>query len=357
MDSLTHALLGAAIGESVLGRQAGKKAMLMGGLAGLAPDIDVFVGMFMSDIDKLIFHRGITHSFAFILLSSPLVGWLSLRVDRFWTRRQPGGDGAPSASFAQWTLLAFLAQLSHILLDSFTSYGTQVYLPFISDAIALSTISIIDPLYTLPLIGSVLALIMMPATARHRARIGFLAVLLSSLYLGATVGNKMYVQAQFEQAYTEAGIEVEETDIKPTLFNNLLWRGIAREKGTDRYYTGYFSVADGRHDIRLYELEGHHELIQPWRDTKELRRLRWVSEGFYQIEAHPDGYLFNDLRFGRVSEFTDDEQTPYAFSYLIEFDDAGTVSKVQRIELNVDPQRERRSLGLLWARIWGDEQF
>lgn len=354
MDSLTHALLGAAIGESVLGRETGKKVLAAGAFTALVPDIDVFLGLFMSDIDKLVFHRGITHSFVFIIFTSPLLGWLCRRADAFLSRRKASSRPA-SASFLQWTFLALITQLSHILLDSFTSYGTQIYLPFTSEAIALSTISIIDPLFTLPLLLAVSALSLLRRGLPFRHLISTVALLLSCLYLGGTIINKLYVEKQFMNAFSEAGIEVAKTDIKPTLFNNLLWRGIGREQGTDVYHTGYFSLADGKAEIKLYRLEGHHHRIAGWQSKRGMQRLRWVSEGFYQIEQHPDGFVFNDLRFGRVSEFSDDETTPYAFSYLMQPKEDEL--QVKRIELNVEPQRERRSLGLLWARIWGEEQF
>ena len=41
MDSVTQFMLGAAVGEAVLGRKIGRKALLYGGLAGTLPDLDV----------------------------------------------------------------------------------------------------------------------------------------------------------------------------------------------------------------------------------------------------------------------------------------------------------------------------
>jgi inner membrane protein len=354
MDSLTHALLGAAAGESVLGRQYGRKAMLYGSIAGLTPDIDVFIGIFMSDIDKLLFHRGITHSFVFILLSAPLLGWLASRLDAI-TMKQQMDDDRRKARFRQWTFLAFLTQLSHILLDSFTSYGTQIYLPFSSEAIALSTISIIDPLFTLPLLIGVIPLIFSKkGSARLRRWLSFGAILLACLYLGITVVNKLNVERQFMNAYEQAGIEISHIEVKPTLFNNLLWRGIAREASTDLYYVGYASLADGQPGVgELQLIEGGHGRIEGLHDRPELQRLIWVSQGFYKIERQDDEFIFSDLRFGRISEFTGDSKTPYAFSYRIRQTASESGLRVQRIELQVDPERERRSVKLLWQRIFG----
>lgn len=76
MDSLTHIVAGAAIGEALLGKKIGKKAMLWGAIAGSAPDIDAVTNFFVSDVDSLLLHRGITHSIFTALIFGPLIGWL-----------------------------------------------------------------------------------------------------------------------------------------------------------------------------------------------------------------------------------------------------------------------------------------
>jgi inner membrane protein len=81
MDSLSHIILGAAIGEAILGKKAGRKAMFYGALAGNLPDIDVLGIFFLSDSQQLLFHRGITHSIFFAVLISVLFGWFSKRMD------------------------------------------------------------------------------------------------------------------------------------------------------------------------------------------------------------------------------------------------------------------------------------
>ncbi len=344
MDSLTHVVLGAAIGEGVLGKQAGKKAMLWGALAATAPDLDVAAGLFLNDIDNVIFHRGITHSFFFILLSSPLYGWLISRIHR-----------KSDVHFRQWTLLVFLAQLTHALLDSFTSYGTQLLLPFSNEAVALSTISVIDPLFTLPLIVAVIWLLIRPADYPGRAKISFIAILISCGYLSLTVANKIHTERQFTANLEEQHIRASLSDVKPTLLNNLLWRGIFREDGTDTYQVGYYSLADGQRHIPFERIEGNHALIEPYREFRSVRRLLWVSQGFYKIEQTENGYIFNDLRFGRVAEFADHEDSPYAFSYKLTPIPGQDDFEVERIRLRVDRERESGSLRDLRNRIFGRE--
>jgi inner membrane protein len=62
MDSLTQITLGAAVGEVVLGKKVGNKAILWGAVAGTIPDLDVAFGVFMEPVQRLVFHRGFSHS-------------------------------------------------------------------------------------------------------------------------------------------------------------------------------------------------------------------------------------------------------------------------------------------------------
>ena len=50
---------------------------------------------------------------------------------------------------------------THVLLDCFTVYGTQALWPLPLPPVGWATIFIIDPLYTLPLAGGVLAALLL----------------------------------------------------------------------------------------------------------------------------------------------------------------------------------------------------
>ncbi|MDG1145628.1 MAG: metal-dependent hydrolase, partial [Flavobacteriales bacterium] len=68
MDSLTQIVLGAAVGELVLGKKIGNRAMVWGAVGGTIPDLDVLGKFFLTNIDNLAFHRGFSHSILFSLL-------------------------------------------------------------------------------------------------------------------------------------------------------------------------------------------------------------------------------------------------------------------------------------------------
>ena len=89
MDSVTQIVLGAAIGEAVLGRKVGNKAMLYGAIAGTIPDLDVVSRYFVDTVTALEYHRGFTHSICFLYSLHPFLGgWYQSEK-----KRQHGGSG------------------------------------------------------------------------------------------------------------------------------------------------------------------------------------------------------------------------------------------------------------------------
>ena len=89
--------------------------------------------------------------FLTVALYVPLAGWI------FWRhgQRRYLRHGSDRDRF-QGLGAALLGLLTHILLDCFTTYGTQVFAPF-SDVRAAGTISVVDPIYTLPFLICLLA--------------------------------------------------------------------------------------------------------------------------------------------------------------------------------------------------------
>src|SRR5438132_1040900 len=76
MDSVTHTVLGACVGEALGGKQLGKKAMLYGAIANNIPDVDVISSYWMKQADSLLAHRGFTHSILFALIITFVAGWV-----------------------------------------------------------------------------------------------------------------------------------------------------------------------------------------------------------------------------------------------------------------------------------------
>ena len=139
MDSLTQIVLGAAVGEAVLGKKVGNKAMLFGAIAGTIPDLDVLTRFLSNDaLTAIEWHRGFSHSIVFSMIFAPIFGWLVYKI-----------VPKKEATWKEWSWLMFWGLFTHPILDSFTTWGTQLFWPF-ETRLAFQNIFVIDPLYTLP---------------------------------------------------------------------------------------------------------------------------------------------------------------------------------------------------------------
>ncbi|MDC6470968.1 metal-dependent hydrolase, partial [Flavobacteriales bacterium] len=139
MDSLTQIVLGASVGELVLGKKIGNKAILWGAIAGTIPDLDVLLRYFTDEISATEMHRGFSHSIIFAVLIAPILGWLTKKIH----------FKINEVSFKDWTKLFFWTTVTHPLLDAHTTWGTQFFWP-LNYRLAYQNIFVVDPLYTLP---------------------------------------------------------------------------------------------------------------------------------------------------------------------------------------------------------------
>jgi len=200
MDSFTQIALGAAVGETVLGKKVGNRAMVWGAVGGTIPDLDILANFVTDEMTALAFHRGISHSFFFAATFPIALGWLIHRLYSSGAYKTKGykslvifgsmlfftavatvicaipilTGGDPyyptiigftllgialahwlkvsyyraeltevNASWKDWSWLLFWAIFTHPLLDCCTAYGTQVFQPFSDYRVALNNISVV----------------------------------------------------------------------------------------------------------------------------------------------------------------------------------------------------------------------
>ena len=341
MDTVSHLLLGGAIGQAVLGRRLGNRAVAWGAAVALVPDIDVPLGAMMGDAAALTFHRGITHSLLFVTLLAPLLGWLAARI-----------HGQAGVGWRQWALMLWLVLLSHLAIDTFTSYGIQLLLPFSDRYFAIASVSVIDPLYTLPLLVTVGVLVWLSRQRPARQVLALAGIGLSSLYLVLTVVNKAQVEGEFEQALAARNVEPQRLFVKPTMFNNLLWRGIAETQ--TGYLVGFHSrLDDGPPDDFVPFRRNAHYLI-PYMGSSVVRDLLRVSDGYYEVVERGGELYFHDLRYGQAFEWLRDDR-PHVFTYRIVAPEGpdGEVD-IETISLDVDRERDPETARALWRRMLGE---
>ena len=237
MDSLTQIVLGAACGEIALGKKIGNKALLFGAIGGTIPDLDVFIGswLFQNEIDSMAFHRGFMHSIVFAILASFALGYL---VHWLYNR----GKRMGSTTKKDWILLFFLSIFTHPLLDSFTPYGTQLFLPFSNYRVAINNISVVDPIYTLPFLLCLIVVMFFRRKSAKRKLWNTIGIGISSFYMLLTLANKVYINNVFKKSLEKNSISYNRYQTQPSIFNNVLWYGLA--ENDDAYHVAFYSLFD-----------------------------------------------------------------------------------------------------------------
>ncbi len=392
MDSLTQAVLGAACGEAVLGKKIGNKALIWGAIAGTIPDLDVVTQAFLHhEVDELVYHRGLTHSILFTIVAPIIFGlmgrharsWLLtlfflaillfigqfavkdpnvfsvsiasvFAITVFWmSRKWFAKDKKPwenEPTVSEWSIMFFFAILTHWLIDACTSYGTQIFEPFSNYRVSFNNIAIVDPLYTVPLLLAVLALIPVRNKSARRI-INWTGLTLSTLYMSFTFYAKSVANSAFSESLKSQEIAYEEFLSYPTMFNSLLWQATIISK--DAYYYGIYSIMDKDSEIEFIKLPKNHELLDKYEDERYVKILKWFAQGYYNVEEKENGVLqINNLRFGLMGYGLMEFENPYIFKHQIytdnnQFHCVPIFPEVKEIDFNA-------AMSSMWDRMWGE---
>ena len=283
MDTVTQIALGAAVGEAILGRKVGWRAPLWRGLCGLLPDLDV-LWPFADPVSAFTWHRGYTHALAVLVVATPVVAWAAVR---FHPATRPFRWG--------WLLLALLALVTHPLLDCFTVYGTQIFLPFSDLPVGWSTIFIIDPAFSVPVILGVLAALVLSRERGLGHRLNHAGLALGVAWFALTLVIKVHVDRVAGDSLP-AGVTGYFTT--PSPFNAVLWRVVAMT-ADGRYLEGYYSLLDPEPRVSFVSRADGHERLEPLRSEAAVARLIWFSRGFFSARELGSGEIvLSDLRMG-----------------------------------------------------------
>ena len=339
MDSLTQIVLGAACGEAVLGKKIGNKALLFGAIGGTIPDLDVFVGSLLhgNEIDAMLFHRGFMHSILFSVLGAFLLGWV---VHKLYN----SGRRLNSTTQKDWTSLFFWSLFTHPILDCFTPYGTQLFAPISNYRVAFNNIAVVDPIYTLPFLICMIVLMFFNRKSKGRQLWLKLGIGISSAYMFFTFGNKLYMDSVFKETLSVKGVDYKRYYAQPTIFNNLLWYGVAETDST--YHVGYYSLLDkGNTFSDFKELPKVRALSAD--KFKRVKDLAWFSNDYYSIyKIGDDDYQYNDLRYPITGE---ENSTSSVFRFRL-YEDNGEIN-MKPFERNEDNISD--ALNALWERLKG----
>ena len=341
MDILTQGILGAAIAEAGWRKDLGRGAIFAGILFGLVPDFDVISGLW-GEWTSMVHHRGFTHSIFFAPLMAAPAGYL------FWKINRQRGKATA------WMHLIFWVLLTHPLLDVFTVYGTQLLSPVSDTRFALDGVSIIDPLYTFPLIGALLVARIWQDRPDRGRRAAQIMLALTTLYLGPGYIVASSTKEQARQQLVEREYpKIERIRAMPTFANLLLWRVVAKDELGD-IHIGMVSRAHPTPVPFQTVKQIESPLVEEALKDERAQIFTWFADEYihYRVEEKlPHTHLYlDDMRYGGIRK-----PTRAMWSARATFDSENKLLDISRTQQR--PREMGAEFSELWRMIWeGTEQ-
>lgn len=341
MDSITQAALGGLCGEITLRKQIGWKGLAWGVLFGTLPDLDIVAYPWLEPTEQLSWHRGLSHSILVTVLAPLLFGWLLSMLHR-----------KKGVTFKRAAWFIFITMVTHILIDCFTSYGTQVLEPFSSYRAAFNNMSIIDISFTLPMLLALLLVLFFDKQSKKRTWIGRMAAIWLCLYTAASFVVKHRANSYFEKQLSQRGIEPHRMMTSPTISNIFLWRMLAETDG--HYHVAYWSLLDDDDRLaNITHLPKGHEHLENFEHFPETQTLRWFARDWHMIipdQNDPDAVLFIDMRFTEMVT-TDRKRPVFVWTLKPDPEDAAHL-KFSSVSYREEAS-PRKTINYLWQRIQG----
>ena len=319
----------------------GRWALPAGLALGTLPDLDILAYPLLDEVERLYWHRGESHSVWFLILGSWLTAWL---LRRFPVSRELSGRQAWWGVFAIYT--------THVLIDVFTVYGTQLLAPFSRHGFGTNNLFIIDPLFTMPLLGGILGAAFFRSDSRRRF-VNTAGLALATVYAGWSFVSQAVAERAFARAVQEQGMVVERGFTSASAFNTVLWRHVVETK--DGFWVGYwswFDPAGTKVDFRF--LPRRAETVQAVAEARSFAVVDWFSQGWWAVvAADASKATVVDLRFGDIPTAQNQLPQDRAWPFAWEFDlAAGEDAPLVQTPPQLDGVGE--TFELLWRRVRGE---
>lgn len=309
MDPFTHITAGAIGAQAIRNpQQRDRYLLLFCILAAWLPDIDNFIG-FLGTEFYLIYHRGLTHSFfGGILFATVFVGIFKLFVKPF--------------PFKRGFILAYLFIALHIFLDLITSYGTQIFFPLTNARYALTSVFIIDPIYTLVMIYFMYRTFRSPKTRKIIAIAGMIWIF---LYPAINLGIRYTLQQHVENRLKSEGMEFTRIDVSTDALTPFFWKAII-DDGTS-YRVGGVSLLKPNAPISFTNFQkADHALFQEFgKSSSVFNTFAWFFD-YPVMKTETSGthtmITFGDLKFISTVSFIQNlrgnEELPFSLTAILD---------------------------------------
>ena len=285
MDPLSQGTVGAAFAQSAANKNNIFKIGFIGFLAGLTPDLDVLIQSSTDPILSLEYHRQFTHSLFFIPFGSLIFTFLIFPFVK------------SSMSLKTVYFASLLGYATHGLLDACTSYGTQLFWPFSNERVSWNNISIVDPLFTIP----VLILVVIAIKTKKKIFSFFgIGWILFYLFLGF-IQYERALSAAIELANMR-GHNAERLTLKPSFGNLILWKSIYQHK--ESFYVDAIRIAESStlylgESIKAFDYQYHlPDLDKESQQKKDIERFRWFSQDYLGYDKEKN--IVIDVRYSMI---------------------------------------------------------
>ena len=285
MDPVSQGAVGAVFAQSAAKKENIILIGFIGFLAGLAPDLDVLIRSEDDPILFLEYHRQFSHSLFFIPIGSFFVALFIFPFVR----------GLMSLRMVY--IASFLGYATHGLLDACTSYGTQLLWPFSDQRVTWNNISIVDPIFTVPIV-----ILLAIAITKRKRIFSFIAIGWITFYLSlGFIQYERTLSAAMDLANSR-GHNAERMTLKPSFGNLILWKSIYQHEETyyvDAIRTVHSSTWCSGESIEMFDYQYHlPSLDKDSQQAKDIERFRWFSQDYLGYDDKNS--LVSDIRYSMI---------------------------------------------------------
>tara|TARA_Y100000768_G_C23978545_1_gene684373 strand:- start:217 stop:1215 length:999 start_codon:yes stop_codon:yes gene_type:complete len=288
MDPLTQGIVATAATQSISLNKKLFIISIVGFLSGLAPDIDIFIRSKEDPLLFLEFHRQFTHSLFFIPIGGLIccIFFYHLFTKRF------------NFTFKETYIYATTGYATHGIIDSFTTYGTQLLWPFTNERFAWNTISVIDPLFTIPVI-----ILCSFALLKNNKKYSYYAITWMLLYQGTGFVQKERAENIIARYASKSGHQINNIEAKPSFGNIVLWKVIYSDD--INFYVNAVKLG-WTHTIfpgkMIKKLNIQNDF--PWLENdsqqyEDLIRFNWFSNNYLALSKNNNNIIY-DIRFSTI---------------------------------------------------------
>lgn len=291
MDPLTQGVVGTTAAQLVSRKPVKFAAAVIGFLSGMAADLDVLIDSSSDPLLFLEYHRHFTHGLVFIPIGALLCTIAFRLVFSNWLKSNEVG-------FKETYIFSFAGYATHALLDACTTYGTQLFWPFSDMRVAWNNVSVIDPLFTLPLL-----VIIYFSTFKGSTKFAYLGAFyaISYLMIGVLQGHRaesMATELALSRGHTPVNLGV-----KPSMANLIVWKSVYEHDG--HYYVDAMRVLV---DKKIYSGTSVAKLNVdthfPWlekesQQARDIERFAWFSNQHLGVDPYDVNRII-DIRYSLI---------------------------------------------------------